>query len=44
MIHLKYNFKSTWQIEKYRKDKTYPNHFRVGLNILEILNEVNFIL
>ena len=42
MIHLKDNFKSTWVVEKYRSDKTFPNHFRVGLNILEILSEVKF--
>lgn len=40
MVHLKDNFKSTWKIDRYRTDKTYPNNFRIALNVLEVLNEV----
>ena len=34
------NFKSTWKIDRYRTDKSYPNNFKVALNILDILDEV----
>ncbi|CAD8091444.1 unnamed protein product [Paramecium sonneborni] len=38
-IHLKYNFKFTWLIEKYRTDKTNANALFVAQNLLEIISE-----
>jgi hypothetical protein len=29
-IHLKYNFKFSWTVEKYRTDKTSPNSIMVA--------------
>ncbi|CAK76487.1 unnamed protein product (macronuclear) [Paramecium tetraurelia] len=38
-IHLKYNFKFNWVIEKYRTDKTSANALFVAQNLLEIISE-----
>ncbi|CAD8056044.1 unnamed protein product [Paramecium primaurelia] len=38
-IHLKYNFKFQWVIEKYRTDKTSANALFVAQNLLEIISE-----
>lgn len=39
-IHLKYNFKYTWVIEKYRNDKSFPNSLLVAKNLIQIISEV----
>jgi len=37
---MKDNFKSYWDIHRYRTDKTTPNHFTVAMNVLQCLDEV----